>query len=317
MVNRIRYIRCENTGAQQAGSAIDAESEELDAASDTDDVARFLELSSEFTRRYPQEAYGFAAHATALMENGRYADATATAEHAVKLGYEPAFSNMMRFQAYNAEGRTAEAIQECTTLARNPEVRFFALFCRAKLLLDLNDPDHDQALTDANEAVALSPEANTYGVRAQVYWSMGLLEKCIADYSRAIQLDGSNADFLINRATVYEELGKDDAAQRDRFAAQAVIDQPVVTSQQSASVSEERGKESPGAGSSSPLQGIALLPFCGMLIGLLILIIGIASEAPGAVVIGLLMAGSALWWFVWLVRKQGPGKVAPNGVSKR
>jgi tetratricopeptide (TPR) repeat protein len=289
---------------------------ELDAASETDDVARFLQLSTEFTRRYPKEAYGFAAHATALMAHGRNAEAVSTAEHAVALGYEPVLASMMRFQAYYAAGRTAEAIQECTSLVRHPEVepRCFGLMGRAKLLLDLDDPDLEQAFRDANEAVSLSPEGNTYAVRAQVYWKMGELKKCSDDYSRAIQLDPDNPDLLESRAIVYDELGMGEEAKRDRSAAQALVDRSH-TSQRSASSGHEMGQDASGAsGPPSPcLPGVAVLAVLGIVLGFVIFVIGIAAGDLVAAIIGLLIAGPATWWFVRLYKRVPASEVEEHG----
>ncbi|MDQ3901420.1 MAG: tetratricopeptide repeat protein [Actinomycetota bacterium] len=69
--------------------------------------------------------------------------------------------------------------------------------------------DLEQALGDANEAVAALPDEAAYSVRGHIYRDRGELDKCIDDYGRAIQLC-PNPVFFENRAEVYEMLGKFD-----------------------------------------------------------------------------------------------------------
>jgi tetratricopeptide (TPR) repeat protein len=199
--------------------------EELDAASDSADVGRFLLLSTEFTRRYPNESFGFEHHAMALMMNGRNPDAVAAADRAVQLGCDPVLGHIVRIKAFTDDGLTANALQACTAILQNPdpEVRSFGLTSRARLLMDLGD--FDQALTDATQAVSQSPEAYTYCIRGHIYRAMGQPDKAIGDYSRAIQLDPQNRDVLESRAAVYEQLEQAEAAEADRAAVRKIDQQ--------------------------------------------------------------------------------------------
>jgi tetratricopeptide (TPR) repeat protein len=91
-----------------------------------------------------------------------------------------------RAEIYDRNGNAGKAIQAYTLAARNPENRAASLLFRARLLQKIGDLE--QALGDANEAVAALPDEAAYSVRGHIYRDRGELDKCIDDYGRAIQL---------------------------------------------------------------------------------------------------------------------------------
>jgi tetratricopeptide (TPR) repeat protein len=97
-----------------------------------------------------------------------------------------------------------------------PELRQISLLCRARLLLQIGDLD--QALRDANDAIATLPDESAYVMRGHIYRSRGNHDACLAGYSRAIQLSPDSVDLLENRAEVYEMLGRLEEAEADRAA---------------------------------------------------------------------------------------------------
>jgi tetratricopeptide (TPR) repeat protein len=62
--------------------------------------------------------------------------------------------------------------------------------------------DLDQALVDANAALSLLPHEASYGLRADVYWARGDLEKADADYSYALRLCPDEPRLLQKRTSL-------------------------------------------------------------------------------------------------------------------
>lgn len=124
--------------------------------------------------------------------------------------------------AYVVAGKTGKAIQEFTTLSRHPqdvEAQVMGLMGRVECLVDLEDLD--QALSDANAAVAALPDENTYEQRARVHHLRGDDERCLADLGRAIKLSPGDPGPLNARADKYESLGRTEEADADRAASVA------------------------------------------------------------------------------------------------
>jgi len=195
----------------------------LEEASESDDDDRFLSLASDFTRHYPQLEDGHAALAQAFQRKGQFDAAIQSLDRAVRLGLEETEAHMIRADIYNDAGKPGKAIQEFTTLSQVeiPELRQISLLSRARLLMQIGDLP--QALKDANEAIATLPDEAAYTMRGHVYRSLGNLDSCLDDYSRAIRLCPDTPDFLENRAEVYEALERINEAQADRTAAVAAL----------------------------------------------------------------------------------------------
>jgi tetratricopeptide (TPR) repeat protein len=191
--------------------------QELEAASEGDDPARFLSLATEFTRRYPREEFGHAHRAHALFLTERFDDALVEAARGVELGLDEWHGHRMRAEILDAMGRTGVAIQAYTHLLHHPDHRHDALLGRAGCLIELGDLD--AAFRDADAAVALLPDEHAYFVRGNVRRLRGELDDCLRDYSRAITLCPDSVDLLKCRAEVYEMTQRVAEARRDRAAA--------------------------------------------------------------------------------------------------
>ena len=77
--------------------------------------------------------------------------------------------------------------------------------------------DYDQAITDFTKYIALNTSnkeylADGYNLRASSYKKKNLLDKAIADYSKAIELVPTSADFWSNRGNAYAAQKSYDAA---------------------------------------------------------------------------------------------------------
>jgi tetratricopeptide (TPR) repeat protein len=180
----------------------------LEQAYESDDDGRFLALAEEFIRRYPQVPDGHATLGEALQRNGRYAQAVASVEQAMSKGFDATHGHLILAAIHDDAGDTAKSLREYTLVAGSDdaEVRQFCLLNRARLLLRIDDVE--QAVKDANAAIAILPDESAYAVRGHVHRRRGDLEAALRDYERAIQLSPGNPDLQDNRAQVLELLGR-------------------------------------------------------------------------------------------------------------
>lgn len=296
-----------NSGDRRLTRSVDA----MIAALEAEDHDRLLILAQEFTQRYPREEFGFHQLANALMATGRYSECLIAVDKTVELGADESGAHFTRSVVYEKIGELGRAIQESTLVAQGSEFRPDGLMIRARCLMKIGDLD--QALRDANEAVAVLPSGDTYSVRGHIYSARGELDYCIGDYTRAIQLCPGNPTLLDNRAEVYEKLGRGAAARADRSAAKEMDSQSSID-QQSSGPSLSNGHYprqnntvgSTAAPSSSESAATAVLSSIGLVIlGIFGLVLFLAGTAAGnaVAIVGLLLLGAAVWWFIWLRRK--------------
>ncbi|MGH3693053.1 MAG: tetratricopeptide repeat protein [Pseudonocardiaceae bacterium] len=276
-------------------------------ASEAEDSDHFLTVATDFTRRYPREEFGHANLAHALFRKERYDEALTEVDRAVELGLDKWEGHRMRAEIYDESGKTSTAIQEYTYLLQNPSYRGLGLRGRASCLTDLGD--FDQALQEADDAVSTLPDENSYTTRGVIYFLMEEFEKCVADFSRAIQLCPSSSDLLAMRADAYEKLGRGDGAQKDRAAAAALDGQagsaphpdcssafPITASHVHAPrpPATTGSRNHPAVRPAAP--EIALIP---VLIGALLFFIGLTESGPLAT-LGLFSALAGVIWYLIL-----------------
>jgi tetratricopeptide (TPR) repeat protein len=212
-----------NARDRRMQEAVDA----MVSAADARQFDEFLLLASEFVRRYPQQPLGLMLLAMALVENARCDEAIAAADRAVQLGLGQSEAHTVRAQAYLRKGALGKAIQEYTALTRDPETRGSGLLGRARALIQIGDLE--QALDDASQAIAVSPDEFGYRLRADIYRAKGELDKAIDDYTRANRLDPTWAEVLERRAEAYDLLGKAEEARADRAALETLgADDPLL-----------------------------------------------------------------------------------------
>lgn len=275
----------------------------LTAALEAEDFDTLLVLSSDFVRRYPQQEFGHAQLALALSSKSRLDEALAELELAEQLGLDRFEAHAMRGGFYDAAGNTGKAIQEYTSLMRHPEARPYGLIERAGCLVELGDLD--QALDDANEAVAELPDEKSYFVRGNIHRLKGDFEKCLQDYNRAIKLRPDLPDSLECRAEVYEMLGRTDEATEDRSAAvaaqkHAALEDPETGGDPASSV---RPRMASPSSSLDSYPRSTKLPLALILVGVLCLIsfniLPIPAIASYLALIGaaMILIG-AIWWLI-------------------
>jgi tetratricopeptide (TPR) repeat protein len=279
----------------------------LEEASDAPDDDRFLELAADFTDRYPKLADGFAYLSQALQRKGQYDRAINAVDDAEQLGLDETAAHALRADIYDDAEMTGKAIQEYTIVSNSqiakdhPEIRVGSILGRANLMLRIGDLD--QAIRDADEAVSIMPIESSYFIRGHVHRRRGDLQKALDDYSRAIQLLPDEPNFWVNRAEVYEMLGKESNAQADRAAASA---RKVETSPESATSEVPPVRATPhatedkmatGRAADSDLEGLQKFGPIGMMaFGAFIFLIAIASgSGAGAAFAFILLLAGGIW----------------------
>jgi tetratricopeptide (TPR) repeat protein len=195
----------------------------MQAAAEASDFDRLLALATDFVRRYPQQAHGYAWLAHALAEKGRYDEAIAAVNKAASLGLESIFASFLLATAYSKKGDVAKAIDQFTALTQSSdsEARHAGYVGRSRMLLEIGDLD--QALQDANTAVGLAPGPRGYTLRGDIYKARSELAKAIDDYTRADRLQPSSPEVLEKRAAAYDLIGWNEEARADRAALEHAV----------------------------------------------------------------------------------------------
>ena len=197
---------------QQAWDAV------LDAK-DAEDWPLVYQLAKQFIRHYPDQLAGYEALADGAANAGLApAEQLEAARSLEANGGSREDVAMYRMSGYLDAEDMANTLREANSVvACRGEKEVLGLMFRARALLWLGD--FDQALSDANAAVSLSPDAACYAVRADVSWARGELAKAVIDYSFAIRLAPEAPRLLEKRASVCEARGSLEAAAADRRAA--------------------------------------------------------------------------------------------------
>src|SRR4051794_30793051 len=137
------------------------------AARGSGDPAQFLAAANYCVRKVPGQDVSHILMGQALMANGHHNEAINAIDHALGLGsWDQWEATSARAEIYMHAENYRAALQELTKLANHPEHRAEALCGRAMCMLEFDD--REQALKDANEAVALDPSSDTYHVRSMV-----------------------------------------------------------------------------------------------------------------------------------------------------
>ncbi|HET9257647.1 MAG TPA: tetratricopeptide repeat protein [Pseudonocardiaceae bacterium] len=286
--------------------------EEMNAAEEAGDFERMLEVTREMVRRWPQEDFGHCKTGYALAALGRTDEAIAAVNRAVELGMDEYEGHMIRAMAYGVGGHTGKAIQEFTALTHHPqsvEARAVGLMGRVDCLIELED--FDQALSDANAAVAALPDEDSYETRARVHHLRGDDEQCLADLRRAIRIAPDNPALLNARADKYEALGRTEEAETDRTAAAATqqaapatpspgSDTPQsIPASRSAPVSNADSASATGTSTRSDDDSIKPVIYISIGIGAVSFLLRLIGGSAAVVAIGLVAAlGIALVAFV-------------------
>ena len=161
-------------------------SEQVAVCIETGDIRRAFDTCQELNRRYPDHPYGWYLASFLMKKARRTRDALHAIDRALRLDPLPRY-RLHRAQCLLQLGNRAAVAAEAATLK---ESRF----------------------GDA----AMHADAGT------LLYEVGDHAGALAHYTRAIELDGRDAQYYYNRASVHRYLGDADAAERDFDAAIAI-----------------------------------------------------------------------------------------------
>jgi len=284
------------------------------AARDSGDPAQFLAAANNCVRKVPGQDISHILVGQALMVNGRHDEAINAIDHALGLGsWDQWEATSARAEIYMHAENYRAALQELTKLANHPEHRAEALCGRAMCMLEFDD--REQALKDANEAVALDPSSGTYQVRSMVHAVRSDYAGALADLDRGIQIGGgADSDDLEFRANILDELGRSDEAKGDRDRAATMREPDPSPSGQETPVAatprDESTRTSAGSmqtSSSGPSSTVTPKdtknPKRTTAAGGALFLLGILFGVPFIAVIGLLLlVGGGLWWIFYAMQ---------------
>ena len=109
----------------------------------------------------------------------------------------------LALESLNRLGKALEDYSKATALDPNSALAYHR---RALVLARLNRPQ--DALTDFAIAISLEDRAVLHHTRGQLYYSIGLKDLAVQDYSRTLELDYLYAKVRFHRGICYEEMGK-------------------------------------------------------------------------------------------------------------
>jgi tetratricopeptide (TPR) repeat protein len=128
---------------------------------------------------------------------------------------------MSRAGAYVERGALAYALSDIVKCMQRDPNNPIHYILKNKVLCQLSD--FDQALSTMEHAVHLSPSAATYFNRGMVHLLKESYDPAIADFSRAIMLNGLVAAYYQHRAEAHTAKGNTDAATADLATAQQLL----------------------------------------------------------------------------------------------
>ncbi|MBZ0190028.1 MAG: tetratricopeptide repeat protein [Candidatus Obscuribacterales bacterium] len=135
-------------------------------------------------------------------------------------------SYMSRGRFYEGQGLYEKALSDFSLAVKDQTRDTDELRARVRMLLQLER--RKEALKDLFEIIERNPaDDDSIRERGNLYAELGDNEKALADYNLAIEhspdLDRPSYEA---RAKIYEKLGKNDLAQKDRARARAISDRP-------------------------------------------------------------------------------------------
>lgn len=150
-----------------------------------------------------------------LYHSGKYNEAIAYLNKAIKIDPEDAYSYHLRGICYLKLGSYQQALRDLDkAIELNPKDKK-AYFWRSTIYAYQLD-NYEQAIRDSDNYMELEPEkAKGYMVRCNYHFMFENYQKAIMDCNKAIELNPDVAGFYWVRAKVYERLGNHQQAIND------------------------------------------------------------------------------------------------------
>src|SRR6266853_4990778 len=148
-----------------------------------------------------------------LIRATRYEEAILNFDRTIDLKPDFAEAYRLRGKAYMAETKPDAAIPDFTKLAQMRPADPDPLVERGFAYLDKKD--YAKAIADADRALALNARVGrAYNLRATALRATGYLQKALADFTRAVELE-PNLDNYFQRASTYQMLNQHKLAVAD------------------------------------------------------------------------------------------------------
>lgn len=181
-----------------------------------------------------QDAEGLARRGMLHQKAGRKDQALKDLNAAIAANANCGWFYQYRAQVHKDAKRYQDALSDCMKAVQlTPKKDDHLFHLRAEVYRALNQGD--LALVDIDQAIQLNPKGEYYSFRAGQHLVAKAFDKAIADYTRAIDLNGGDwADYAL-RAKAYEATGRKDLARKDQSMAQvqmAVMMAPALSDDQ-------------------------------------------------------------------------------------
>lgn len=197
--------------------------------------------------RVPKPAY-FNAQAELLNSFGRYREADLAASQALKLNRNDTYAYHLRGVAQLKAGQYKEAAADFGRILAIKPDDAWTLDLKGEALMDLGSyreavtalsrsislnprlsqkynkrarcfsalKEWQKAVADYTMSLKLRPDRGILIERGKVYMAAGMNDRALSDFTRAIEIDPLYAVGYIERARLYDKIGKTEQARKDR-----------------------------------------------------------------------------------------------------
>jgi tetratricopeptide (TPR) repeat protein len=169
------------------------------------DAQTLVDAASKLIASTPLAAQGYSQRAAGLYRLGRYKDALADTDQALKLGFNSTQVRVLRANIFKLTGDDDSVRKEAEAMIRENPDSDFAYVAAAKTYAALGR--RDDAMRAFDKALAIKPQGYIYINRAQIRPLSDDADRT-ADYDAALKLDPNDPDALAGKADILARRGK-------------------------------------------------------------------------------------------------------------
>ena len=145
---------------------------------------------------------------------GRYSEAVADVNEAIKRGANEPKVYLVRGLAYTGLERFHDALSDFDRLVEMSPTNAVAFAKRGGVLVA--QAESERALPDLNHAIQLDPACtDAYFIRGSTFSNLGSLDSALADFNKVLDLTPTSSGARIRRAMIYQQQGKAELATLD------------------------------------------------------------------------------------------------------
>ncbi|MCC7130265.1 MAG: hypothetical protein B6D39_03965 [Anaerolineae bacterium UTCFX2] len=180
----------------------------------------------------PQNAQAYNSRGVAWAQKNQFSQAVKDYTQALELDPELNKAHTNRGIAYILQGNVDEGLQDFTLVVERTPDDAEAYFNRGQAYITALNTVQDESfidlcIVDFTQALTLAPDnPDAYFNRGLCQSFKGNVVRSFEDYSRAIELDATQARFFIYRALLYPEMGTLEQALSDAQKAVELADDP-------------------------------------------------------------------------------------------